>query len=159
MQRYHNDKPQHRFHHPSLGNHPQWTVGSRHPWLQTSRRSCGRQIKREFQRIFMLNLKFTDGEKNKQKEDTKSPPVLFVREEESLPRVPDVHGGVHLPHCFGEPQFVDVLGVAVHQVVSVQSPHPDPCPNAEQRSSLEHHTHTKKNTQAKQKQLRNVTHR
>lgn len=76
-------------------------------------------------------------------EDPKSPPVLFIRKEECLPRIPNVHGSVHLPHCFGEPQFVDVLGVAVHQVVSVQSPHPDPCPNAEQRSSLEHHPHKK----------------
>lgn len=81
-------------------------------------------------------------------EGQKAPPVLFVREEESLPRIPDVHRSIHLPHRFGEAQLVDVLGVAVHQVVPVQGPHPDPCSNADQ--DLEHCPHTQKRQQAKQ---------
>lgn len=94
-------------------------------------------------RIWNSLIKQDKTKKQQPPEDPKSPPVFFIRKEESLPCIPHVHGSVHLPHCFGEPEFVDVLGEAVHQVISVQSPHPDPCPNAQQRLSLQHHQHKK----------------
>lgn len=50
--------------------------------------------------------------------DEDEPPVFLIGEEQGLPRVTDVHGRIHLFDCLRKPEFVDVLGVAVHDVVS-----------------------------------------
>lgn len=55
--------------------------------------------------------------------DEHTPPVFLLSEEQGLPCVADVHSCIHLFDFLRKSEFVDVLGVASHDVVSIQSPH------------------------------------
>lgn len=60
------------------------------------------------------------------------PPIVLISEEQSFPGVSDVHSRIYFPDFLGKSKFVYVLRVTIHEVVSIQSPHSDPCWNREQ---------------------------
>lgn len=55
------------------------------------------------------------------------PPIMLVSEEQSFPSVFDVNSSVYFPYVLGKTKLVYVLWVTIPKVISMQSPHSDPC--------------------------------
>ena len=66
-----------------------------------------------------------------ERERESSPPILFLSEEEGLACVWNVYSSVYLSDGLRQAQFMDVLWVALHQVIPREGPHSDACQIAE----------------------------